>query len=107
MPGITVSANSYVRNEPLLPAPPCGDVAPCCAAISRGRYAFQAESGFIPTPPPSKGGALAPLGVSSDLAHLRVWAVGWGNVPLVFCGVLVGESRATSLAGARWGLSPG
>jgi hypothetical protein len=25
----------------------------------------------------------------------------------VFCGVLVRESRATSLAGARWGLSPG
>jgi hypothetical protein len=54
-----------------------------------------------------KGGALAPLVVSSDLAHLRVWEVGWGNVPLFFRGVLVRESRATSLAGARWGLSPG
>ncbi len=42
------------------------------------------ELGCIPTPPPYKGGALAPLVVSSDLAHLRVWAVGWGNVPLVF-----------------------
>jgi hypothetical protein len=39
------------------------------------------ELGFIPTLPPSKGGALAPLVVSSDLAHLRVWEVGWGNVP--------------------------
>jgi hypothetical protein len=61
--------------------------------------------GFIPTPPPSKGGALAPSVVSSDLAHMRAWEVGWGNVPLFFCGVLVRESRATSLAGARWGLS--
>jgi hypothetical protein len=41
------------------------------------------------------------------LAHLRVWEVGWGNVPLFFCGVLVRESPATSLPGARWGLSPG
>ena len=31
-----------------------------------------------------KGGALAPLVVSSDLAHLRVWEVGWGNAPLCF-----------------------
>ncbi len=42
------------------------------------------ELGFVPTPPPSKGGALAPLVVSPDLAHLRVWEVGWGNVPLLF-----------------------
>ncbi len=47
------------------------------------------------------------LGLSSDLTHLRVWEVGWGNVPLNFGGVLVRESRATWLAGARWGLSPG
>jgi hypothetical protein len=65
------------------------------------------ELGFIPTPPPSKGGALAPLVVSPDLAYLRIWEVGWGNVPLDFCGVLVRESRATWLAGARWGPSPG
>jgi hypothetical protein len=65
------------------------------------------ELGFIPTPPPSKGAALAPLVVSPDLAHLRVREVGWGNVPLFFCDVLVRESRATWLAGARWGLSPG
>jgi hypothetical protein len=73
------------------------------------------ELGFIPTrllhhppsPPTPKGGALAPLVVSPDLAHRRVWEVGWGNVPLVSCGVLVRESRATWLAGTRWGLSPG
>jgi hypothetical protein len=65
------------------------------------------ELGLIPTQPPSKGGALAPLVVSPNFAHLSVWAVGWGNVPLDLCGVLVGESRATWLAGARWGLSPG
>ncbi len=65
------------------------------------------ELGFIPTQPPSKGGALATLVVSPDFAHLRVWEVGWGNVPLDLCGVLVRESRATWLAGARWGASPG
>ncbi len=54
-----------------------------------------------------QGGALAPLVVSPNFAHLRVWEVGWGNVPLDLCGVLVRESRATWLAGARWGLSPG
>ncbi len=32
---------------------------------------------------------------------VRVWEAGWGNVPLYLCGVLVGESRATWLAGAR------
>ncbi len=42
------------------------------------------ELGFIPTPPPSTGGVLARLVVSSDIAHLRVWDVSWGNVPLVF-----------------------
>jgi hypothetical protein len=47
------------------------------------------ELGFIPTPPPSTDGTLGPLVVSFDLAHLRVWEVGWGNVPLEFCGVLV------------------
>ncbi len=45
--------------------------------------------------------------MSPNLAHLRVWEVGWGNVPLDLCGVPVRESRATCLAGARWGLSPG
>jgi hypothetical protein len=53
------------------------------------------------------GGAFAPLVVSADCAHLRVWEVGRGHAPLNLCGVLVGESRATWLAGARWGLSPG
>ncbi len=65
------------------------------------------ELGFIPTPPSSKGGALAPLVMSPNFAHLRVWEVGCGNVPLDLCGVLVRESQATWLAGARWGLSPG
>jgi hypothetical protein len=51
-----------------------------------------------------KGGALALLVVPPYFAHLRVWEVGWGNVPLDLCGVLVRESRATWLAGARWGL---
>ncbi len=60
------------------------------------------ELGFIPTPPPSKSGALTALVVSPDLVHLRVWDVGWGNVSLDFCGVLVRESRATWLAGARY-----
>ncbi len=58
-------------------------------------------------PPYFQGGALAPLVVPSDLAHLRFWEVGWGKVPLDLCGVLVRESRATWLAGARRGLSPG
>jgi hypothetical protein len=51
------------------------------------------------------GPSLASLVVSPDLAHLRVWEVGWGNVPRDLCGVLVRESRATWLAGARWGLA--
>ncbi len=42
------------------------------------------ELGSIPNQPPSKGGALAPLVVSANYAHLRVWEVGWGNVPLFF-----------------------
>ncbi len=63
------------------------------------------ELGLIPTRPPSKGGALAPLVVSSDLAHLRVWEVGWGNVPLVFAVFWCGSPEL--LAGARGGLSPG
>jgi hypothetical protein len=25
--------------------------------------------------------------------HLRVWEVGWGNIPLVICGVLAGARR--------------
>ncbi len=37
-----------------------------------------------------------------DLVHQRVWEVGWANVALDLCGVLVREW----LAGARWGLSP-
>jgi hypothetical protein len=56
--------------------------------------AKSSELGFIPTPPPSMGGALAPLVVSADLAHLRAWEVGWGNGPLDLCGVLVRESRS-------------
>ncbi len=47
--------------------------------------------------------ALAPLVVSANGVHLRLWEVGWGNVPLAICGVLVRESRATCLAGARRG----
>ncbi len=65
------------------------------------------ELGFIPTQPPSKGGAFAPLVVSANFAHLCVWEMGWGTVPLNLCGVLVRESRATWLDGAHWGLSPG
>jgi hypothetical protein len=53
------------------------------------------ELGFIPTQPPYKGGALAPLVVSANYAHLCVWEVGWGHAPLDLCGVLVRESRAT------------
>jgi hypothetical protein len=45
----------------------------------------------IPSQPPSKGGALAPLVASANFAHLRFWEVGWGNVPLDLCGVLVGN----------------
>ncbi len=82
----------------------CGGGGAWSAYDEEPLVAKSRELGFIPTPPPSKGGALAPLVVSSDLAHLRVWAVGWGTVSLFFCGVLVRESRATSLAGARWGL---
>jgi hypothetical protein len=52
------------------------------------------------------GSALAPLVVSANGVHLRVWEVGWGNVPLAICGVLVRESRATCLAGARRGVHP-
>jgi hypothetical protein len=86
---------------------------------------------LYPYSTPSKGGALGPWVVSPDFAHLRVWEVGWGNVHLDLCGVLVvvavtvgsrpkrvepsgqlaehcvlvRESRANWLAGARWGLS--
>ncbi len=74
------------------------------SAYGEALVAKSPELGFIPTRPPSKGGALAPLVVSPDLAHLRAWEVGWGNVPVVICGVLVRESR---VAGARWGPSPG
>jgi hypothetical protein len=65
------------------------------------------ELGFIPTQPPSKGGALAPFVVSVNFAHLRDWEMDWGNVRLDLCGGLVRESRATWLAGARRGPSPG
>ncbi len=65
------------------------------------------ELGLIPTQPPFMGGALGLLVVSANCAHLRVWEVGWGHAPLDICGVLVWESRATWLAGARWGPSPG
>ncbi len=68
------------------------------------------ELGFIPTPPPSKGGALGPLVVSSDLAHLRVWEVGWGNVPLffaVFCaGVPSYFTGRGSLGAFPWFVPP-
>jgi hypothetical protein len=64
------------------------------------------ELGLIPTRPPPLGSALAPLVVSANGVYLRVWEVGWGNVPLAICGVLVRESRATCLAGARRGGAP-
>ena len=64
------------------------------------------ELGLIPTRPPPLGAALAPLVVSANGVHLRVWEVGWGNVPLAICGVLVRGSRATWLAGARRGGHP-
>jgi hypothetical protein len=64
------------------------------------------ELGLIPTRPPPVGAALAPLVVLANCVHLRVWEVGWGNVPLAICGVLVRESRATCLAGARRGGAP-
>jgi hypothetical protein len=63
------------------------------------------ELGFNPTQPPPNGGALAPLVVSTNYAHLRVWEVDWGNVPLDLCVVLVRESLATWLAGAGRGLA--
>ncbi len=50
------------------------------------------ELGFIPTQQPSNGEALAPLVESHDFAHLRVAEMGWGNVPLEFCGVPMRES---------------
>ncbi len=49
-------------------------------------------------------GAFAPL---VACAHLRVWEVGWRNVLVDLRGGLVRESRATWLAEARWGASPG
>jgi hypothetical protein len=80
-PGVCVEGGGSAYGEPLVAKSP--------------------ELGFIPTQPPFKGGALAPLVVSASFARLRVWEVGWGNVPLDFCGVLVRESRAIWLAGAR------
>ncbi len=35
------------------------------------------------------GAALAPLVVSANCAHRRVWKVGWRNVPLDLCDALV------------------
>jgi hypothetical protein len=55
------------------------------------------ELGLIPTRQPSMGGVLAPSVASANCAHLRVWEVGWGNVPLTLSGVLVRESRAAWL----------
>ncbi len=57
------------------------------------------ELSLIPTRPPSMGGALAPLVLSANCAHQRVWEVGWGQAPLDLCGVLV---RDLELLGWPW-----
>ncbi len=89
----------------------CGGVGVVGGRPSYGEplVAKSPELGFIPTPPPSKSAALAPL---VDLAHLSACLGGRlaGATFLFAVRVLVRESRATSLAtlaGARWGLSPG